>query len=187
MIDKINDVRSALKSGNLLSALALALTFPDICGQIEYPNFIDKKRNRQVRKQYEEWFKNYVEPLYAVPATVDNKTVNYPHFKADMCYKLRCLYLHQGNAYIEDFGSEKDEENEYRYSFNLCTDGSDSFGIVTSYPQSKNEKAIKLITVTLNIANLCECLCCAAQDYYNEKGEFAFEDHNIKYKFVSMY
>lgn len=38
MLEKVKDVKLALKGGAYQSALALALTLPDICGQIEYPN-----------------------------------------------------------------------------------------------------------------------------------------------------
>ena len=39
MIDKIVAIRKAIECECYLPALALALTLPDICGQIEYPDF----------------------------------------------------------------------------------------------------------------------------------------------------
>ena len=35
MIDKINDIRKALLNKTYISAVALALTLPDICSQVE--------------------------------------------------------------------------------------------------------------------------------------------------------
>ena len=38
MLEKIEAIEKALDNKSFLPALALALTLPDICGQIEYPN-----------------------------------------------------------------------------------------------------------------------------------------------------
>ena len=55
MINKIESIEKAIKYKCYLPALSLALTIPDICGQIEYPQFIYRNGNkeaRNVRKQY---------------------------------------------------------------------------------------------------------------------------------------
>ena len=56
MIEKINSIRRAIECECYLPALALALTLPDICGQIEYPDFKRKDKNgkefREGRRQY---------------------------------------------------------------------------------------------------------------------------------------
>ncbi|WP_273832345.1 hypothetical protein [Guptibacillus sedimenti] len=44
MLDKIKDIKIALNNKSYLSALALSLTLPDICGQIEYPDLKKKWR-----------------------------------------------------------------------------------------------------------------------------------------------
>ncbi|MFT8320094.1 MAG: hypothetical protein ABF649_04245 [Bacillus sp. (in: firmicutes)] len=52
MLNKIEEIKQALKCECYLPALALALTLPDICGQIEYHQFVNKKGNRLFGKQY---------------------------------------------------------------------------------------------------------------------------------------
>lgn len=37
MLDLIKDIENALRNKSYLSALALSLTLPDICGGVEYP------------------------------------------------------------------------------------------------------------------------------------------------------
>ena len=48
VLEKINAIRVALEKECYLPALALALTLPDICGQIEYPELIRKNGSRLV-------------------------------------------------------------------------------------------------------------------------------------------
>ncbi len=45
MIEKIKDINLLLTNKSYLSALALSLTIPDICGQIEYPDLKKKMEN----------------------------------------------------------------------------------------------------------------------------------------------
>lgn len=63
MIDKIAAIRKAVESECYLPALALALTLPDICGQIEYPDFKRKDKNgkefREGRRQYVTWYNDF--------------------------------------------------------------------------------------------------------------------------------
>lgn len=44
---QIRDVRAAVEADNLLSALALALTFPDALGQVMYPELVTGKGKRK--------------------------------------------------------------------------------------------------------------------------------------------
>lgn len=47
--------------------LALALSLPDICGKIEYPNYVNEK-GELVGKQYKTWFDDWVDHSYADPS-----------------------------------------------------------------------------------------------------------------------
>lgn len=73
-------IEKSLANENWYSALFLALTLPDICGKIEFP---DKNSS----KRYIEWFEKYMTRyLINVPAT-------------DF-YALRCAILHEGTDNI---------------------------------------------------------------------------------------
>ena len=52
MKEKINDIKEAVANKAFQSALALALTLPDICGEIEYPT------ESSGRKRYAKWCDN---------------------------------------------------------------------------------------------------------------------------------
>lgn len=166
MIEKLKDVRSAIKNKNYLSALALALTIPDICGGIEYAHIVDENGKRKVGTQYRKWFDNYVNQYYA-DSNGWNKSFSKAkksYFTGYMCYNLRCEFLHLGAAEIGDFGKLSDDEFNYKYHFTLAVNGADSYG--ESWVEGDK---IKNITVTVNIDTLCENICRAAENYYQMK------------------
>lgn len=181
MINKIEAIEEAVKHKCYLPALALALTIPDICGQIEYPGFKRTNGSRYVKKQYVEWFNNWVGVYYADDTgfSEDWKRAKNPYFTGDMCYKLRCAFLHSGNSDIEDFGKREDNEFIYSYYFNLCLNESDSWGCAWEVKGDDNGKIIKEITVSINVETLCNNICSAVRGYYKYKGEKVFEDYQI--------
>lgn len=182
MIEKISSIRQALECGCYIPALALALTLPDICGQIEYPGMVDNKGHRLVGKQYETWFDDWVNHWYADHTGFidEGRKANSPYFNGKMCYDLRCSLLHSGNSDINDFGEEEDEANRYSYYFELCINGSDSYGTMWEYPQLSIDKTLKLKTVRIDTGSLCRNLCSSAERYYQHKGSECFFEHKIE-------
>ena len=90
----IKDIEEALAAKSWYSALALAISLPDICAYIETGSCTSQTR-------YKKWFED-----------------NLPNYKdllsgAD-CYALRCAYLHQGH---EDTRSQKAKDVIERYHF----------------------------------------------------------------------
>lgn len=182
MIDKIVAIRKAIECECYLPALALALTLPDICGQIEYPNFVNERGNRLVGKQYKTWFAEWVSHWYADSTgwTNDGKQAKNPYLTGKMCYDLRCSFLHSGNSDIKDFGDCEDEENKYFYSFELCINGCDCIGERWGEPQMNVDKMHKEKMVRIDVVTLCKNLCLSAEKYYLHKGEELFSEHNIR-------
>jgi hypothetical protein len=80
----VRDLHHAVNAGALYSALALALTIPDICGAIEYPN--EQITNRRYRAWFDAWCGFHQSQMTA----------------AD-CWALRCTYLHLAR---EEFAGE---------------------------------------------------------------------------------
>lgn len=91
----ISEVRCCLDSGYYHAALALALTIPDICGLVEYPEYRTKSS-----KRYVAWFNDHILVNYAKKFTPEGE-VSEAYFNGDMCYSLRCKLLHEGNSHIE--------------------------------------------------------------------------------------
>lgn len=81
----VSEVNCLLRDGYPYSALGMALTLPDICGNIAYPKMGTGER-------YRKWFDEFALPLGNWPTESDFITLN-----GAVCYKLRCAYLHKGN------------------------------------------------------------------------------------------
>lgn len=182
MIEKIISIKQALESECYLPALALALTLPDICGQIEYPDYLNDKGKRLVGKQYVAWFDNWVDHRYADPSgwMKDRNRAKNPYFTGKMCYALRCSFLHSGNTDHEDLGKREDEQN--RYSFELCVNGCDMVGFTVEKHLQRNIENIRI-----DINALCNNLCLSAEEYYQHKGKEVFNDHVIKILDIQAY
>lgn len=102
MDDIISEVRCCLDSGYYHAALALALTIPDICGRVEYPEYrIEYPEYRtKSSKRYVAWFNDHILVNYAKKFTPEGE-VSESYFNGDMCYSLRCKLLHEGNSHLE--------------------------------------------------------------------------------------
>ncbi|CDO04271.1 hypothetical protein BN988_02825 [Oceanobacillus picturae] len=183
MLDKIKDINHALRNKSYLSALALSLTLPDICGKIEYPHFKHKNGKRDVGKQYATWFENWVDQFFADNTgwIKDYTKAKNPYFTGRMCYSLRCSFLHDGNSDIGSWGDKEDAEFYYSYDFELALGEADSIGLSWVNQASNNSKITKTKTVRVNIDKLCKSICQAAENYYQEKDPILFKDHKINF------
>lgn len=143
MLNRIKDIKCALESGAVLSALALSLVIPDICGKLENPNM-------GVGARYKAWFNNYVKTFNMFGQTNSpikiKCNMNQP-FDSEVCYKLRCAFLHSGDI----------DEIDIR-DFKLTVDGKYSVTI-GSYGGK----------VSVDIKMLCRSICNAAEKFYNDK------------------
>lgn len=139
---RVDEVELCIKHQMWQAALALALTIPDICGQIKFGG--------NVGERYRKWFHEYVEHRFADPKAWDNNgyAVN-PYFTAAMCYKLRCAFLHSGDDDIE----------EKNLIFNLRINSIASVGL-----NDENEN----VSVSIDVAELCNYICEGALKFFNE-------------------
>ena len=99
--------RVALRDGNWYSALALALTLPDICGRLESPS-------QRSQARYEAWWNSWVEPAYA--------TSSGGLLGGGDAYALRCAVLHEGR---DDILAQKAREAIERFIFVAPTSDDD--------------------------------------------------------------
>lgn len=151
MLDLIEDIESLLTSNNLRCALGMALTLPDICGQIEYPT------EEGVGKRYIDWcekyllnqgFHSHILFTESIPDS-EQRVIN-----SKVCYKLRCAYLHSGNLELNQ--REWDDFPELRL---IITQPEDE-GIYV-----ENDSMERYITI--DIRHLTKVICNAAKEYYN--------------------
>lgn len=161
MLKIIEVIQDANAKNCPLPALALALTLPDICSQIEYPN------EKNVGYRYRNWYNNHVHKHEAFHCTLNTQSISNDSscqsmeemlhkFNGYACYKLRCLLLHQGEAAIN---------GEIKYD-NLYFHVHDGVSVQTDLPASSTGKPTEHISINSKL--LCDYLCLYAKKYYNE-------------------
>ena len=161
MLDLINDIENALKNNCLRVALGMALTIPDICGQVEFPKL-------DVGERYTKWCDKYLKNQGFIKTGNSGDKV----IPGDMCYKLRCSYLHSGNLELNQ--RKKDDFPE----FHLLMCSKDDGGIYCE-PLHKGSQDKDLI-VTIDARHLTQVICNAAKEYYGLYGnKDDFKNHHI--------
>ena len=164
MIEIINDIRNALNNKTYLSAVALALTLPDICSQVEYNSVSSSKGN------YIAWVNNHL--------PVDSFIPFFPGFEeqtftGNMCYSLRCSVLHSGSTDVANPNLHVTVDR-----FLLTKPGYAKYYKGYRYSEEKQADGTILKVTYVGIDYLCECLCDAAEDFYNQwNDKSAFDDH----------
>lgn len=171
-IHRIQEIEWNIQDERWQSALALALTLPDICGGIAYPQMVKRYRDgrimedrnglpaRDVGNQYILWFDTYAAE-YFKRSPLDTR----PYLSGERCWQLRCEYLHQNKGF---FNKEKDETLHFHLGIHcgssVCTVEQQEF------PQEG-------IHIRLDIQQICDRMCQAAKAYY--KNNHTKEDFSL--------
>lgn len=155
---KIQEIRSSMQNKCFLSALALALTLPDICSQVEANVALSS------RQLYIDWVDKHINKEYFKTGLSGFEDAE---FAGNVCYSLRCSYLHSGALEVEN-----SKLNVHINEFELFIPKSMSKDVRGkpngfSYKIKTLEDGKKEIKVELNIQLLCEALCDAAEEFYN--------------------
>lgn len=105
----MKEIELNIRDGRWQSALALALTIPDICGGIAFPELVkryrdgrimlDRQKNptRDVGNQYIRWFDEFAAAFFKTSADSAK-----PYICGERCWQLRCEYLHQNKGFLND-------------------------------------------------------------------------------------
>ena len=161
----VSEVRCCLESGNYRAALVLALTIPDICGLVEHPEC--RKRSK---KRYVAWFNDHILVNYAKNFTPEGG-VSESYFDGDMCYSLRCKFLHEGNNHIDVNSINLSGGKNCKFEFRLIVGGGDSYGRAIYNVPGCETAVVK--RVTLSITDLCET--------YKTRNKDDFINHQFNY------
>lgn len=161
-LHRVEEVEWNVEDSRWQSALALALTLPDICGGIAFPDLVKRYRNgrivldrqknpaRDVGGQYVGWFDTYAADFFKL-SPEDTK----PYISGERCWQLRCEYLHQNKGFLND---EKESADRFHLGVNcvgaLCT--LDWSGIQKETADTR-----------IDIEQFCLRMCRAARHYYN--------------------
>lgn len=171
MLERVKEIRLCLNAKCYHAALSLALTLPDICGEIKYPGECSSKR-------YVKWFDEYVYSEYYIHANACESYRKYFDFTGSVCYRLRCRYLHNNDLSI--FNPDK---NCHIDKFNLCVctvHGKSIDSIQIEYnldympepyeplPPENYEKLCAEVTLDIDVVRFCNVMCKAVERFCNE-------------------
>jgi hypothetical protein len=137
-------IYKALENENWYGALFLALTLPDICGKIQYPQAKSEER-------YVKWFQKYLDDKYT--REVGPKRQKHIFLSGEDCYALRCSLLHEGSDAI---------------SSQRCKKALDSFLFLTKGAHCNWCNVNKHTFLELNVTNFCEDICEAVEKWLND-------------------
>ena len=104
-------IKKSIESENWYAALTLALTIPDICGRLSYPELKKKSQERYVK-----WFDKYM--LHNYESSFHGE--GFTFMSGGDCYALRCALLHEGR---DDITSQKARRKEVLSKFVITTTG----------------------------------------------------------------
>ena len=150
----IDEIYNSLENGNFIVALTSALTIPDACGKIEYPNEGSSK------KRYINWYEKYVAQYDR-----DSSDTLMPYPDSNLVYDLRCSMLHEGNPRV-------DLKERELTRFVLLKTRDYSYGGMRSIDCEGNR------TLEIAIWNFCFQVCEVARHYYEKN----IEKFNFNYR-----
>lgn len=161
MLDLIDDIENALQHNCLRVALGMALTLPDICGQVEHPKL-------NVGERYTKWCDRYLKNQGFI--TIEDSADKV--ISGNIYYKLRCAYLHSGNLELNQ--REKDDFPEFRLL--MCNKEDKD---IYCEPLHKNLQDKDLI-ITIDVRHMIQVICNAAKEYYGlYENKDDFKNHHI--------
>ena len=180
MIHRIKEIKDCLDKNLYEAALALTLTLPDICAQVEYPNI------EFVGDRYKKWIEDFVDmsnlgddaSYHRIMSCFDQSVTaeNYPRLTVENLYKLRCNFLHSGNIEIKSSFFQE-----------FCLMKPESMGFVKNnlpaewkiiHTTNGNNDAVYRIEI--DVKHLCLTICNAAEKYYNTKNSNDFINHTME-------
>lgn len=155
--DRLKEIDWLYKNKMYKSALILALTIPDICSKIFYPN-----ENQSVR--YEKWFNKNVYDYEQGTHGKNNK--NFDCFNGHMCYMLRNALVHGDTNDISNLANSQDSsfiKKGYKKVIFALTDMPYSYLFV--FNDEKNKSCI----IFHSIKSIIYCIIRTAETIYKEE------------------
>ena len=156
----IGETRRAVEAKLYRVALQAALTLPDICGSVEYPELKDNVAERYIR-----WCETH---LACCHDQVDRE-FGTPYVSGEVVYNLRNNLLHGGKAAIDKAKFKRDETNVLdRLTLVVGISEGLKFQMAVKSSDGRNHK-----TITLTVAELVHDICDAAEkSYHDHQAEF---------------
>lgn len=160
-LSRIEEIELNISDKRWQSALALALTLPDICGGIAFPEIVKRYRDgrimldrqkrptRDVGGQYIRWFDEYAAVFFKL-----NEADEKPYICGERCWQLRCEYLHQNKGF-----NNEDEIDNVRFHLGVNCGCS-------VCDRDNTQQSDDGVDIRIDIEQLCLRMCKAAREYY---------------------
>ena len=156
----ITEIKAALEHGLFLVALNSALTLPDVCGKVAYPEVQGKKA------KYVKWFDEHIGRYERFPDDGDDDGM--PYMSGEIVYALRCSLTHEGNPSIR-----LSEHN--LTSFKLLRTQDYMYGGSSGCSEGGGDR-----TIEIAIWNLCFKICVTAKRYYEDNRDKFHFNYSIE-------
>lgn len=170
MINKIiGEINKSLENECFISALALSLILPDICGKAEFPDENETKR-------YIYWYNRHI-GIAEKPSEPYGDDM--PYSSGELIYNLRCELLHQGSPDLDasKIKAERCKVDEFKIIIDNNTFADSGMSMVA---YGFGMKIVKR-GLNVNLHHLCNIICMMAKTYYeNNIDKFNF----LKYAIV---
>ncbi|MCP8851741.1 hypothetical protein [Latilactobacillus sakei] len=161
----IDSINLGLNNKNYIAALGMALTIPDICGKLEYGDIGNGQR-------YQNWYKNFI--MSATSKLEWNEYPNgerfpqiKPDFDADIIYKLRCQFLHEGEITSDDL-QKKFKDDSVDFELVLGIPNENGTRLPTSQLAEIQNGGKAKLELIINVEELCELLAKKGMEFHDE-------------------
>lgn len=169
MVDRIiNDIRAALKNDLYFAALNSALTLPDICGKVEYPE------ERNSKKRYIDWYDKEIGLYEKCPRKHGSEEM--PYLSGEVIYSLRCSMLHSGEPNINGDSVRKKPDID---KFSLVIQKAKPFDIYGDESSIMECGKEHVRSYRMDVRRVCNILCAVAESYYKENKDAFHFDYEI--------
>ncbi len=167
--NKLKAVRKAYEEGLYEPALALALTLPDICAAIEFPNI------EYVGERYIKWSNSHI--FSENPSNINE------NFAGAALYQLRCNFLHSGNSDIyKDTGNPNARVVIKKFDLMLPKENDEGVGelLLQTMTWKDDQTQEETYTVKMNLRHIVDEICYAASAFYEGwSNKSDFDDHSV--------
>lgn len=160
LMGRMADIEKAFDAGAYLSAISLALTIPDVCGNRLYPGISSRRR-------YADWFNAYVAQNYLDETSLETNgkmVASKYYFDGDDCYQLRCVYLHEGTN-APDLGKGKTLYNVIQ--FRVFEDGPGTCDHIGKCWNDSSDEVFRQVDIDLR--RFIRCLKAGVERFVDEQ------------------
>jgi len=180
----ICDIEKAMKAEGFMSALALTLTLPDVCAQIEYPSIYHKEEEYEGHKgqgaAYSKWYDEYI-AKYEIDPESEGRVMT-----GRECWRLRCGLFHDVKIDMDNLMSS--EKEEVRFEFIASTDSNNEYlmGGASMISTQSGQDGKMYHCIQLDIVNFCKKIIEVFRHTYlkNDEIKAKLDQNKVSFSYI---